>query len=53
MLTVVTLGVGVLREQTTRVVQGVLPYVESTGNVLLIFAGGHLVWYWTVQGQLR
>jgi cytochrome c biogenesis protein CcdA len=49
-LTVITLGIATFRQQTTRIVGRVMPYVESTGNVLLVFAGGYLVWYWTGQG---
>ncbi len=49
-LTVITLGIAAFRQQTTRIVGRVMPYVESTGNVLLVFAGGYLVWYWTGQG---
>ena len=49
-LTVITLGIATFRQQTARVVGRVMPYIESTGNVLLVFAGGYLVWYWTGQG---
>ena len=49
-LTVITVGVAVTREQTTRTVGRVLPYVETAGNVLLLFAGSYLVWYWTGDG---
>ena len=49
---VITLGVAVLREQTTRAVGLVLPYVEAVGNVALIFAGSYIVWYWLVPGDL-
>lgn len=51
-LTAVTLGIALFRHQTERLVGRVLPYVEATGNVLLVFAGGYLVWYWTVQGGM-
>ncbi len=51
-LTAITVGVALIREQTTRTVGRVLPYVESVGNVLLIFAGSYLVWYWTRGGLL-
>ena len=49
-LTLITLGIATFRQQTTRLVSSVMPYVESMGNVLLVFAGGYLVWYWTGQG---
>lgn len=51
-LTAVTIGIGLFRTQTMRLVSGALPYVATVGNVFLIFAGAYLVWYWTVLGQL-
>jgi cytochrome c-type biogenesis protein len=51
-LTLVTVGVATARVQTVRTVGAVLPYVESAGNVLLLFAGAYLVWYWSTQGGL-
>ena len=51
-LTVITVGVAVMREQTARTVGRLLPYVETVGNVLLLFAGSYLVWYWTAVGGL-
>lgn len=51
-LTFVTIGIGLFRAQTVRLVSGVLPYVTVAGNVFMIFAGAYLVWYWTVLGQL-
>ena len=49
-LTAVTLGIALFRERTTRLVAVLLPHVEAAGNVLLVLAGGHLIWYWTAQG---
>lgn len=49
-LTAITVGVALIRAQTTRTVGRILPYVESAGNVLLVFAGSYLVWYWTRGG---
>ncbi len=49
-LTAITLGIALFRRQTERLVHRALPYVEATGNVLLVFAGGYLVWYWTTLG---
>ena len=51
-LTAITVGVALVREQTIRTVGRILPYVESAGNVLLVFAGSYLVWYWTRGGLL-
>ena len=51
-LTVITVGVAVLRQQTTAVVSRALPYVETVGNAALIIAGAYLVWYWTALGGL-
>ena len=51
-LTAITLGIALFREQTTRAVGKMLPYVESMGNLLLVFAGGYLVWYWSAQGGI-
>ncbi|MGH2500482.1 MAG: cytochrome c biogenesis CcdA family protein [Candidatus Limnocylindria bacterium] len=51
-LTAITLGVAAARAETVRAVGTILPYVESAGNVLLIFAGAYLVWYWTALGGL-
>ena len=51
-LTAITLGIALFRHQTARLVNRALPYVEATGNVLLVFAGSYLVWYWTAQGGL-
>ncbi len=51
-LTAITLGIALFRHQTTRLVNRALPYVEATGNVLLVFAGGYLIWYWTALGGL-
>lgn len=52
MLTAITVGVALSRQLTVRAVSGVLPVVESAGNVALIFAGAYLVWYWTNKGGL-
>ncbi len=49
-LTVITLGIAVFREQTMRITRRMLPYVVSVGNVLLIFAGSYLIWYWSALG---
>ena len=49
-LTAITLGVAIIREQTVRSVSHALPYVESAGNALLVFAGSYLIWYWTRPG---
>ena len=49
-LTAVTLGIALFRERTTRLVAVLLPHVEAAGNVLLVLAGGYLIWYWTAQG---
>lgn len=51
-LTGITLGIAAFREPTTRLVSGVLPYVGSAGNALLVFAGAYLIWYWVDQGQV-
>lgn len=51
-LTVITVGVALVRDQTVRTVSRVLPYVEVVGNVALIFAGSYLVWYWMSPGEL-
>lgn len=51
-LTVITVGVALIREQTVRLVSRALPYVEVVGNLALIFAGSYLVWYWAVPGGL-
>lgn len=49
-LTAVTVGVALFRRQTTRAVGRALPYVDSAANLLLVFAGTYLVWYWTRDG---
>lgn len=51
-LTVITLGIALFRQQTTRLVSGMIRYVEPVGNVLLVFAGAYLLWYWTTQGSI-
>jgi cytochrome c biogenesis protein CcdA len=51
-LTLITVSIAFFRRQTTQLVSGVLPYVNVAGNVLLMFAGAYLVWYWTVLGQI-
>ena len=51
-LTLITFGIALFREQTTRVVSRALPYVGAVGNVLLVLAGSYLVWYWIELGQL-
>jgi cytochrome c-type biogenesis protein len=51
-LTVITVGVAGIRDQTVRFVSRALPVVEAVGNVLLIFAGSYLIWYWTTKGDL-
>ena len=51
-LTTITVGIAQMREQTTRTVGRILPFVESVGNVLLVFAGSYPVWYWTHGGLL-
>lgn len=50
--TVITLGMALVRQQTTRVVNVALPYVEAVGNVALVVAGAYIIWYWLVQGAL-
>ena len=52
MLTAITVGVALVRQQTVGVVSRALPYVESIGNAALVFAGAYLVWYWTRGGLL-
>ncbi len=49
-LTTITLGIALFRHQTVRLVNRALPYVQAMGNLLLVFAGGYLVWYFTAQG---
>ncbi len=51
-LTLITVGIAFFRSQTTQLVSGVLPYVTVAGNILLMFAGAYLVWYWTALGQI-
>ena len=51
-LTLITVSIAFFRSQTTQLVSGVLPYVNVVGNVLLVFAGAYLVWYWTTLGQV-
>lgn len=51
-LTAVTVGIALFRQQTTRVVSSTLPWVEGLGNLLLVFAGSYLIWYWTSRGGL-
>jgi len=51
-LTLITVSIAFSRNQTTQLVSGVLPYVNTVGNVLLVFAGAYLVWYWTGLGQI-
>ena len=49
-LTAITIGIALFRQQTMRLVDRALPYVEATGNMLLVFAGGYLIWYYSTQG---
>lgn len=51
-LTVITVGVAGVRDQTVRFISRAMPVVETVGNVLLLFAGTYLIWYWTTQGGL-
>ncbi len=51
-LTLITVSIAFFRSQTTQLVSGVLPYVTTVGNVLLMFAGAYLVWYWSTLGQV-
>ncbi len=51
-LTVITVGVAIVREQTVRFMSRALPFVESAGNALLVLAGSYLIWYWTALGGL-
>lgn len=51
-LTVITIGVAAVRQQTIAVVNRALPYVETAGNGALMLAGAYLVWYWTSPGGL-
>lgn len=51
-LTFVTVGIALFRDQTARLVRGAVPYVNAAGNIVLIFAGSYLVWYWGVVGGL-
>ena len=51
-LTLVAVGIALFRDQAKRYVSGAMPFVTTTGNIVLIFAGSYLVWYWTVVGRL-
>ena len=49
-LTAITVGIALIRTRIVSIVGRALPYVESAGNVALIFAGAYLFWYWADQG---
>ena len=51
-LTLVAVGIALFRDQTARLVGGAMPVVTVAGNIILVFAGTYLVWYWTVIGGI-
>lgn len=51
-LTIITVGIALVREPTIRYVSKALPAMHAVGNVLLLFAGSYLIWYWTTKGDL-
>lgn len=51
-LTIITVGIAAVRDQTVRFISRVMPVAETAGNVLLLFAGTYLIWYWTTRGDL-
>lgn len=51
-LTVLTLSVALFKGVLIRYLQRLVPYVERMGALLLLGAGGYIVYYWLTAGQL-
>jgi len=51
-LTALTLSVALFKGVLVRYLQRLVPYVERAGAVLLLGAGGYIVYYWLTAGQL-
>lgn len=51
-LTLIAVGVALMREQTTRWTRRVLPAIDGAANVLLVLAGMYIVWYWASKGSI-
>lgn len=49
---VVTIALAVFRGALVDRLMRIAPYVERTSAVLLIFAGGYIVYYWLIKGGL-
>lgn len=47
-----TLSIAVFKGALVEHLRRVVPYVERVSAVLLIFAGGYIVYYWLVKGDL-
>ncbi|HSH78141.1 MAG TPA: cytochrome c biogenesis protein CcdA [Herpetosiphonaceae bacterium] len=48
-LTAITIGTGLLKGAVTRGLRQVVPYVERLSAVMLILAGGYILYYWLPQ----
>ncbi len=51
-LMALTLSLALFKGVLVRYLQRVVPYVERAGAVLLLGAGGYIVYYWLVTGRL-
>lgn len=51
-LTIIAVGVALVRERTTTLVRPLLPVVDGAANVMLILAGLYVIWYWTTKGSV-
>ena len=51
-LTALTLGLSLAREQANRAATRILPLIDPAANTVLVLAGAYIVWYWTRNGSL-
>jgi cytochrome c biogenesis protein CcdA len=51
-LTVLTVGMALVKEAITRFMRSLVPYVERASAVFILLAGGFVVYYWLTIGGL-
>lgn len=52
MLLIVTLGIALVKGTVVGAVRQVMPYFEKVSALLLLLAGGYIIYYWLVKGGL-
>ena len=52
MLVALTVSLGLFKGALVKYLRKIVPYVERISAVLLLGAGGYIVYYWIVVGRL-